>query len=235
MYISTFPSPEVENFHMKIYYPAGDRTLVNCTVLNMINVLFLRKWYFTVHRCGAGGSKHACHAVSLGSIPDRDKFPGWGFLGFFSHLKDKCQEALGPQGPWISFDYHNHHSSFITGANDLRCQCALNPQIYIQNINNEITKDKGKGYIVYQVKKLKWNSVHHFVNNRPFNQTCFNIWIWQFVLLKGQWIFKYYSTHYYFHMNTIPEFWVTMWMLLSLFNSIHSRVYNTSWDKYTYE
>ena len=26
MYISTPPSPEVENFQMKIYYPAGDRT-----------------------------------------------------------------------------------------------------------------------------------------------------------------------------------------------------------------
>ena len=26
VYISTPPSSEVENFHMKIYYPAGDRT-----------------------------------------------------------------------------------------------------------------------------------------------------------------------------------------------------------------
>ena len=26
MYISTLPSPEVENFQMKIYYPAVDRT-----------------------------------------------------------------------------------------------------------------------------------------------------------------------------------------------------------------
>ena len=27
MYITTSPSPEVENFQMKIYYPAKDRTL----------------------------------------------------------------------------------------------------------------------------------------------------------------------------------------------------------------
>ena len=26
VYISTTPSPEVENFQIKIYYPAGDRT-----------------------------------------------------------------------------------------------------------------------------------------------------------------------------------------------------------------
>ena len=29
-----------------------------------------------VHRCGASGSMHACHAAGLGSIPGRDKFPG---------------------------------------------------------------------------------------------------------------------------------------------------------------
>ena len=29
-----------------------------------------------VHRCGPGGSMHACHAAGPGSIPSRDKFPG---------------------------------------------------------------------------------------------------------------------------------------------------------------
>ena len=39
-----------------------------------------------VHRCGTGGSMRACHAVGPGSIPSRDKFPGWGFFRVFPHL-----------------------------------------------------------------------------------------------------------------------------------------------------
>ena len=30
------------------------------------------------------------------------------FIGVFPHLKGKCQEALGPQVPRISFGHHNH-------------------------------------------------------------------------------------------------------------------------------
>ena len=74
-----------------------------------------------LHRCGPGGSMRACHAVGPGSIPGREKFPGWVFFGVFLHLYNKCREALGSQGPQISFGHHYHHqSSFITGANDLR-------------------------------------------------------------------------------------------------------------------
>ena len=32
--------------------------------------------YIFVHRCGASGSMHACHAAGTGSIPGRDKFSG---------------------------------------------------------------------------------------------------------------------------------------------------------------
>ena len=39
-----------------------------------------------VHCCGTGGSMHACHEAGPGSIPGRDKFPGWGFFGVFPHL-----------------------------------------------------------------------------------------------------------------------------------------------------
>ena len=39
-----------------------------------------------VHRCGPGGSMRACHAAGPGSIPGRDRFPGWGFFGVFPHL-----------------------------------------------------------------------------------------------------------------------------------------------------
>ena len=42
---------------------------------------------YVVHRCGPGGSKRACHAAGPGSIPGRDKFPGWGFSGFSSPIK----------------------------------------------------------------------------------------------------------------------------------------------------
>ena len=34
-----------------------------------------------------GGSMRACHAAGPGSIPGRDKFPGWGFSGFFLACK----------------------------------------------------------------------------------------------------------------------------------------------------
>ena len=33
-----------------------------------------------VHSCGPGGGMHACHAAGPGSIPGRDKFPGWFFF-----------------------------------------------------------------------------------------------------------------------------------------------------------
>ena len=84
----------------------------------------------SVHRCGPGATMRTCHAAGPCSIPGRDKFPGWGFFGVFPHLWDKCREALGPQGPRISFGHH-HPYSFITGANDLRCWRSLKPQIYI--------------------------------------------------------------------------------------------------------
>ena len=40
----------------------------------------------SVHRCGTSGSMRACHTAGPGSIPGRDKFPGWGFFGVFPLL-----------------------------------------------------------------------------------------------------------------------------------------------------
>ena len=80
-----------------------------------------------VHRCGAGGSMRACHAPGPGSIPGRDKFPGWGFFRFFSSPVRQMSGSFRRQGPRISFGHHNHALSFITGANDLRCWRALQP------------------------------------------------------------------------------------------------------------
>ena len=61
-----------------------------------------------VHRCGASGSTRACHAAGPGSIPGRDKFPGWGFFwgGFSSPVRRMSR---------ISFGHYNHPSSFHYG------------------------------------------------------------------------------------------------------------------------
>ena len=54
----------------------------------------------------------------------------------FSYVTSSSLNSPGepprPQGPRISSGHHYHYqSSFITGANDLRCWCALRSQIYI--------------------------------------------------------------------------------------------------------
>ena len=43
-------------------------------------------YYYYVHCCGASASMRACHEAGPGSIPGRDKFPGWGFFGGFPDL-----------------------------------------------------------------------------------------------------------------------------------------------------
>ena len=89
------------------------RKILNVLLQNLLRMehfeIFILK---LVHRCGASGSMRACHAAAPGSIPGRDRFPGWGFFGVFPHLSDKCQVTLGPQGPRISFGLRNHHSIF---------------------------------------------------------------------------------------------------------------------------
>ena len=67
----------------------------------------------------------ACHAAGPGSIPGRDKFPGWGFSRGFSSPVKQMSGRFRSQGPRIPFGHHYHLSSFITGANDLRCWRAL--------------------------------------------------------------------------------------------------------------
>ena len=43
------------------------------------------------------------------------------FRGFSSPVRQMSGSFRPPQGPRISFGHHYHQSSFITGANDLRC------------------------------------------------------------------------------------------------------------------
>ena len=52
----------------------------------------------SVVRCGTSGSMRACHAAGPGSIPGRDKFPGWGFFGGFSPVR-QMSGSFRPQGP----------------------------------------------------------------------------------------------------------------------------------------
>ena len=88
-------------------------------------------YIITVHRCGPGASMRACHATGPGSIPVGTSFLGEVFRGFSSPVR-QMSGSFRHQGPPISFGHHYHHSlsSFITGANDLRCWRALKPQIY---------------------------------------------------------------------------------------------------------
>ena len=73
-----------------------------------------------VHRCGASGSMRACHAEGPGSIPNRDRFPGWGFFsGFFLTCKTNVRKLVAKKGPRISSGRHNHH--FIVASLDWVC------------------------------------------------------------------------------------------------------------------
>ena len=56
--------------------------------------------------------------------PVGTSFLGEIFRGFSSPVR-QMSGSFRPQGPRISSGHHNHPSSFITGANDLRCSRAL--------------------------------------------------------------------------------------------------------------
>ena len=62
-----------------------------------IAVIFYNLWI-----CGASGSMRACHAAGPGSIPGRDRFPGWGFFGFFSSsVRQMSGNFRSPRSPTI--------------------------------------------------------------------------------------------------------------------------------------
>ena len=64
-----------------------------------------------VHRCGSGGSMRACHVAGQGSIPGRDRNPGWGFFRVFSWPARQVSRSFRPQGPRISFGHQSSLSS----------------------------------------------------------------------------------------------------------------------------
>ena len=73
----------------------------------MTERLSLYLWYhsfsnLSVHRCEASGSMRACHAVGPGSIPGREKFPGWCFFrGFSSPVRQMLGSFRPPMSPNI--------------------------------------------------------------------------------------------------------------------------------------
>ena len=73
----------------RILLSTGDRTMAHCvtgaqtTACSIAVDTFGNLRIKIVHRCGASGSMRACHAAGPGSIPGRERFPGWGF---FPHL-----------------------------------------------------------------------------------------------------------------------------------------------------
>ena len=53
-----------------------------------------------VHCCGTGGSMRTCHAAGLGSIPSRDKFPGWHFFrGSSTPVRQMSGSFRPPRSP----------------------------------------------------------------------------------------------------------------------------------------
>ena len=91
---------------------------------------------------------------------------GTSFLGevFFWDFSSPVREMSGsfrPQGPRISFGHHyHHHSSFITGANDLRCWCALKPQLYIHTID--------RLSLLYKYNCMHWSQIYSIIIRLPF-------------------------------------------------------------------
>ena len=86
-----------------------------------------------VHRCGASGSMRACHAAGPGSIPGRDKFPGWGFFrGFPSPIRQMSGNFRPPPSSpniiWPSSSFHLRligMTECVIGVYCLSCLCCL--------------------------------------------------------------------------------------------------------------
>ena len=76
---------------------------------NVIPQIILKSLEPFVHRCEACGSIRACQAAGPGSIPGRDKFPGWSFFrDLFLTCKTTVRKLSAHTVPRISFGHHNH-------------------------------------------------------------------------------------------------------------------------------
>ena len=94
-------------FSTQWFMEDGARPHTENIVLNFLHehfdmrVISLSQW-LTVHCCGPGGSMRACYTAGLGSIPDQDKFPGWGFFrGVSSPVRQMSGSFRPPRPPTV--------------------------------------------------------------------------------------------------------------------------------------
>ena len=135
---------------------------------------------------------------------------------FFRDFSSPVRQMLGsfrPQGPRISFGHHYHHqSSFIMGANDLRCWSALKPQIYIRcsAMNKTLILFGGRGILVqaslflerfllkiHQTKSI--DNCRYKIINTKHDSTVVTQWICIQEILSS-------------NLNTDQPHWVLFWL-----------------------
>ena len=86
----------------------------------------------------------ACHLAGSDLIPGRVSFPGCDFFqGFSSAVRQMTGSFRPPWSPNIIWPSYHRQSSFIMGANDLRCWRALKSQIYIHTWKARWLKRQG--------------------------------------------------------------------------------------------
>ena len=112
-----------------------------CFHLNKTSVeayaMFQKVYEEFVHRCGASGSMRACHAAGPGSIPGRDRFPGWGFSrgfsrGFSSPVRQMSGNFRPSRSPNVIWPSSSSFHIRLVGMNGcmlgvycLSCLCCL--------------------------------------------------------------------------------------------------------------
>ena len=85
------PGPAAWHAHATACSTAVDSYLINKGPSNLLSRVFVISWLSRnlmddVHRCGAGGSMHACHAAGPGSVLVGTCFLDEVLSVFFSHL-----------------------------------------------------------------------------------------------------------------------------------------------------
>ena len=141
-----------EKFSFANYSP-----IANASYDPVINIIL-------VHRCGASGSMRACHAAGPGSIPGRDKFPGWGFSrGFSSPVRQTSGSFRPPRSPNIIWPSLSSIIIHYGRHNDLRCWRALKPEIYIHTWSQLLQRVQTGNYFTLLV--VSWQHTTLFAQS----------------------------------------------------------------------
>ena len=91
---------------------------------------------------GTGSSMRACHAAGPGSIPGRDKFPGWSFFrGFSSPVRQMSGSFRPPRSPNIIWPSLSSLIIHYWRHNDLRCWRALKTSYIHTNSGGEYVEN----------------------------------------------------------------------------------------------